>query len=83
MIVYKDPKKKIHYRLSDHISTHTMRKTAITNMLCLGMPEHLVRKISGHAVNSREFFRYVQLSQSFIDDETDRFFEKVKYLENA
>jgi len=80
VIVYKNPKKKMHYKLYDHISTHTMRKTAITNMLCLGMPEHLVRKISGHAVNSREFFRYVQLSQSFIDDETDRFFDKVKSL---
>ena len=45
VIVYKDSKKRIHYKLSDHISTHTMRRTAITTMLCLGMPEHLVRKI--------------------------------------
>ncbi len=78
VIVYKDPKRRIHYKLSDHISTHTMRKTAITTMLCLGMPEHLVRKISGHAANSHEFFRYVQLSQSFIDDETDKVFEQIK-----
>ena len=77
VIVYKDPKKRIHYKLSDHISTHTMRRTAITTMLCLGMPEHLVRKISGHAANSKEFFRYVLLSQSFIDEETDRVFEQL------
>ncbi|MEO9531934.1 MAG: tyrosine-type recombinase/integrase [Crocinitomicaceae bacterium] len=77
VIVYKDPKKRIHYKLSDHISTHTMRRTAITTMLCLGMPEHLVRKISGHAANSKEFFRYVLLSQSFIDQETDLMFEKL------
>jgi len=77
VIVYKDPKKKKHYQLSDHITTHTMRRTAITTMLNLGMPEHLVRKISGHAVNSREFFRYVQLSQSFIDQETDKIFEQL------
>jgi len=77
VIVYKDPKKRIHYKLSDHISTHTMRRTGITTMLCLGMPEHLVRKISGHAANSKEFFRYVLLSQSFIDDETDRVFEQL------
>ena len=78
VIVYKDTAKRSHYKLSDHISTHTMRKTAITTMLCLGMPEHLVRKISGHAANSHEFFRYVQLSQSFIDDETDKVFEQLK-----
>ena len=77
VIVYKDPKRRIHYKLSDHISTHTMRRTAITTMLMLGMPEHLVRKISGHAANSKEFFRYVLLSQSFIDDETDRMFDKL------
>lgn len=80
IVVYKDPVKKTHFKLADHISTHTMRRTAITNMLCLGMPEHLVRKISGHAANSHEFFRYVQLSQSFIDNETDQFFERVKNL---
>ena len=54
-----------------------MRRTGITTMLNLGMPEHLVRKISGHAANSREFFRYVELSQSFIDDETDKIFDKI------
>ena len=80
VIVYKDPEKRQHYKLSDHISTHTMRRTAITNMLCLGMPEHLVRKISGHAAGSKEFFRYVQHSQSFIDEETDQFFERIKNL---
>ena len=77
VIIYKDPIKKIHYKLSDHITNHTMRRTGITTMLNLGMPEHLVRKISGHAANSREFFRYVELSQSFIDDETDKIFDKI------
>lgn len=66
-----------NFKLSDHITTHTMRRTAITNMLCLGMPEHLVRKISGHAANSKEFFRYVKLSQSYLDSETDQVFEKM------
>lgn len=77
VVIYKDPKRKIHYKLSDHITTHTMRRTAITNMLNLGMPEYMVRKISGHAANSREFFRYVELSQSFMDKETDYFFNKL------
>lgn len=79
VVVYKDSARRIHYKLSDHISTHTMRRTAITNMLCLGMPEHLVRKISGHSANSHEFFRYVKLSQSYIDEQTDRVFETLKY----
>ena len=77
VIIYKDEKTKTHYQLSDHITTHTMRRTAITNMLCLGMPEHLTRKISGHAANSKEFFRYVELSQSFIDQETDKVFNQL------
>lgn len=77
VIVYKDVKQKTHYKLSDHITTHTMRRTAITTMLSLGMPEHVVRKISGHAPNSKEFFRYVKLAQSFLDDETDRVFDKL------
>jgi integrase len=70
-IIYKDKKQKLHF------STHTMRRTAITTMLNLGMPEHMVRKISGHAPNSKEFFRYVQLSQSFMDEETDKVFNKL------
>ena len=80
VVVYKNPEKRVHYKLADHMSTHTMRRTAITNMLCLGVPEHLVRKISGHASNSHEFFRYVKHSQSFIDDETDSFFSRLKEL---
>lgn len=82
-VIYRDPIKRQHYRLSDHLSTHTMRRTAITTMLNLGMPEHLVRKISGHAPNSREFFRYVKLSQSFIDNETDQIFDKIKSVKNT
>lgn len=77
VVIYKDPIRKIHYKLSDHISTHTMRRTAISTMLGLGMPEHIVRKISGHAPNSREFYRYVQLSQPLIDIESDKVFEKI------
>jgi len=79
IIVYKDSIKKTHYTLADHISTHTMRRTAITNMLSLGMPEHLVRKISGHSANSKEFFRYVELAQSYIDQETDRVFARLAH----
>lgn len=70
--------KKTVYRFCDLVTTHTMRRTAITTMLCLGMPEHLVRKISGHSPMSREFFRYVALAQSYQDKETALMFEKLK-----
>ena len=83
IVIYKNKELKTHYHLSDHISSHTMRRTAITTMLMLGMSEHLVRKISGHAANSSEFFRYVELSQSFIDEETDKIFDKINQLNVA
>jgi len=54
-----------------------MRRTAITTLLILGMPEPLVRKISGHAANRKEFYKYVKYSESFLDGETDRVFSKL------
>ncbi|MBK6987923.1 MAG: tyrosine-type recombinase/integrase [Bacteroidia bacterium] len=60
------------YRFCDHISSHTMRRTASTTLLNLGMPEHLVRKISGHVAGSKEFFKYVQYSQNYIDQKWKR-----------
>lgn len=67
-------------RFCDLASTHTMRKTAITTMLCLGMPETLVRKISGHAAGSKEFYRYVNWAQSYMDQEIDTIYEKASWL---
>lgn len=77
VLIYKDPETKTHYHLSDHICTHTMRRTAITTMLTLGMSEHMVRQISGHAPNSKEFYRYVQISQSYLNQETDKIFDQL------
>lgn len=70
------------YRFCDLITTHTMRRTAITTLLNLGMPEHMVRKISGHAAGSKEFFRYVQYSQSFLDQETDKVHSRLQNFEH-
>jgi integrase len=80
IVIYQNVKTKTHFKLSDHITSHTMRKTAITTMLNLGMPEHIVRKISGHAANSREFYRYVQMAQNVIDKESDKVFEQIRNL---
>ncbi|HEX9981240.1 MAG TPA: tyrosine-type recombinase/integrase [Flavobacterium sp.] len=56
-------------RFCDKMSSHMMRRTAITTMLILGMPEHLVRKVSGHSHGSSSFNRYVHYAQSYMDDE--------------
>lgn len=80
VMVYKNAKKKQHYTMADHVSSHIMRRTAITTMLSLGMPEQLVRKISGHAPNSKEFYKYVSFSQSLLDTETDKHFKKLLTL---
>ena len=77
-VLKPDGLKKNGYRFCDLITTHTMRRTAITTMLCLGMPEMAVRKISGHSPMSKEFFRYVSLAQTYLDNETLKMFEKLK-----
>lgn len=69
--IYKD-EKKAEYRFCDLVSSHIMRRTAITTMLMLGMPENLVRKISGHTQNSKAFYRYINFVQSYIDQEIDK-----------
>ena len=79
-IIYKNNKIHAHFRFCDLISSHTMRRSAITTMLSLQMPEHLVRKISGHAANSKEFHKYVAISQNYLDLETDKVFEKLDNL---
>ena len=58
-----------------------MRRTAITTLLAMGMTETAVRKISGHAANSKEFYKYVELSQKFMNSETRKAFEKLNNLE--
>lgn len=71
------PDTKQQYRFCDLLSSHTMRRTAITTMLMLGMKEHVVKKISGHAANSKSFYRYVNLVQSYLDNEMDLVFNKL------
>ncbi|HNU34431.1 MAG TPA: tyrosine-type recombinase/integrase [Bacteroidia bacterium] len=65
------------FRFCDWLSSHTMRRTAISTMLCLGMPENYVRKISGHSDGSKEFYRYVEYAQSYIDSAIDIMFAKL------
>lgn len=77
-IVRATDDKRMTYRFCDLVTTHTMRRTAITTMLSLGVPEQVVRKISGHSPMSKEFFRYVAFAQAYQDQEVDKMFEKLK-----
>lgn len=49
-----------------------MRRTAITTLLMLGVPEMMVRRISGHAGGSREFYRYVCIVQDYLSTEVKK-----------
>lgn len=68
---------KNQYRFCDLVSSHTMRRTAITTMLMLGMKEHIVKQISGHANDSKSFYRYVNFVQSYMDNEMDLVFDRL------
>jgi site-specific recombinase XerD len=65
-------------RFCDVATTHTMRRTAITTMLSLGVPEQVVRKISGHSAAGKEFYRYVLWAQTYQDKEMENMFAKLE-----
>lgn len=74
----KTPKQK-QQLFYNKMSSHMMRRTAITTLLILGMPEHLVRKISGHSHASSSFNRYVHYAQAYIDKEIDKVHSKLEH----
>lgn len=73
-VVSKSVSKKKFYQL---MSSHMMRRTAVTTMLLLGMNENAVRVISGHSSNSTAFYRYVNYVQSYLDKEIDSVHNKL------
>jgi len=64
-------------RFCDLLSSHTMRRTGISLLLQSGMPEHLVRRISGHRPGSKEFHRYVSIDQLWQDEYSEKAFLKL------
>ncbi len=60
-----------------HFTAHTMRRTAITTLLIMGVPELVVRKISGHAPGSKEFYRYVSIAQDYLNQEVKIAYKKL------
>ena len=54
-----------------------MRRTAITTLLIMGVPETMVRKISGHAPGSNEFYKYVGIAQDYLNREVKTAYQKL------
>jgi len=79
-LLQKNSKKATQSRFCDKMSSHMMRRTAITTLLILGMPEHLVRKISGHSAASKSFGRYVHYAQAYMDKEIEKVHDKLEAL---
>jgi integrase len=77
-IVLRHSQSRREYHINELVSSHMMRRTAITVMLRLGMSESAVRAISGHAPNSKEFYKYVAYCQNIQNEETDRMFAKLQ-----
>lgn len=65
------------WKFHEHITAHTMRRTAITTLLIMGVPEYLVRKISGHAPGSKEFYKYVAIAQEYLSKEVQAAYKKL------
>ena len=74
---YKDPKRKKLYRFCDLLTSHTMRRTAISVMMQLKVDEEIVRRISGHSPRSKSFYQYVRYSRFFMDEEMDLVYKKM------
>ncbi|TPN86069.1 site-specific integrase [Aquimarina algicola] len=58
------------------ITSHTARKTFVTNSLILGMKEMVVRNITGHKDES-SFKRYVEIADDFKNKEMDDTWNKI------
>ena len=61
----------------ESMSSHMMRRTSITSMLTAGIPEYIVRSISGHTNSSKSFYRYVNLAQNIMDTEINKLHKRL------
>lgn len=52
------------------ITSHTARKTFVTNSLVLGMKEMVVKNITGHK-DDKSFRKYVEIAENFKKEEMD------------
>ncbi|WP_428741866.1 tyrosine-type recombinase/integrase [Tenacibaculum sp.] len=59
------------------ITSHTARKTFVTNSLILGMKEMVVRNITGHK-KEESFRKYVKIAEDFKKQEMDNTWNKIE-----
>jgi site-specific recombinase XerD len=57
-------KQETHVPFYEVLTTHVARKSYITNSLILGIPERVVREVSGHR-DEKSFRRYVSLAENY------------------
>lgn len=62
--------------LFERVKFHVFRKSAISLMLANGVPESIVKRLSGHSVNSKSFERYVQFNETMYGNQVDDFQKK-------
>lgn len=65
------------WKFYQHITAHTMRRTAISTLLMMGLNENIVRRISGHAPGSKEFHKYVVLSDDYLNQNLKLAYQKL------
>lgn len=68
------------FRFCDHITAHTMRRTAITTLLLFGVEENMVRTISGHSAGSKEFYKYVGIVQNYMNHQVMNAYDRLLNL---
>lgn len=59
------------------ISSHTMRRTGITNLLMMGLTEIEVKTISGHSFTSRSFGKYVKIAAQFVNRKSKKAWDTI------
>ncbi|AWX44836.1 hypothetical protein HME9304_01841 [Flagellimonas maritima] len=59
------------------ITSHTARKTFVTNSLILGMSDKVVKNITGHK-DEASFMKYVKIAEDFKANEMSRTWDKIE-----
>jgi site-specific recombinase XerD len=68
-------RKESHVPFHEVLSTHVARKSYITNSLMIGVPERVVKEVSGHK-SEKDFRRYVKLANSYKEEIIQKSFSK-------
>ena len=64
---------EMYEEVEEDITFHVFRKTAISLMLAMGVPQSIVMRASGHTVGSKAFARYVGHVETVFNSEINNF----------